>query len=56
MRRGDPRCTVPLRHENCPTRIRLLAPLSLDGAGDAGLRDSQHVDGDRVSGGDEADH
>ena len=28
----------------------------MDGGGDAGLRDSRHVDGDRLSGGDQASH
>lgn len=37
-----------------PARFCLSAPLSLDGGGDACLRDSEHFDGAGVSGGDEA--
>ena len=44
---------APLKHEHRSTRICLFTPLSLDGGGDAGLRGFEHVDADRVSGGDE---
>lgn len=42
-----------LEHEHRSARICLFTPLSLDGGGDAGVRDLEHVDADRVSGGDE---
>lgn len=44
---------INYKHEHCSTRIRLSAPLSLDGGWDAGVRDFEHVDADRVPGGDE---
>jgi hypothetical protein len=45
-----------LRYENGLARFCLFEAVSVDGGGDAGLRDSQHIDGDCVSGGDEAGH
>lgn len=47
---------VHYEHEHRSTRFCLFEALSLDGAGDAGLRHYQHADGGRVSGGHEADH
>lgn len=43
-------------NEHRPTRICVSPPLSLDGAGDTFVRDSEHVDGGSVSGGDETRH
>lgn len=45
------RCNIGCEHR--PARIRLSAPLSLAGVGDAGLRHRWDGDGAGVSGGDE---
>lgn len=39
--------------EHRPARLCLSSSLSLDGGGDAGVRGFEHVDVDRVSGGDQ---
>ena len=44
------------KYEHCPARLCLSPPLSLDGAGDAFLRDSEYVDGGGFSSRDEKDH
>lgn len=41
------------QNENRLARFYLFEAVSVDGRGDAGLRDSQHADGGGVSGGDE---
>lgn len=57
MRVGIQRYMIGLRtYEHCLARFCLFEAVSVDGGGDAGLRDSQHADGDRVSGGDEIGH